>query len=138
MATLQTTTSGNGTTSRKVGPPTPATQAKNSLSAADGSTSQDLAQGCAAGATITGPARVRTTGRDVVVCGLSTAAGVLAVETSSDGGSTWVNSDSDAVLASEYVTSRTTTVTNATHYRVKFTAGAVAASKVEFHSQCRP
>lgn len=140
MATLKVVLNpgGAGIASKKLAPPTPSTYASHSLNKADGTPTVDLDQGCASGATIVGPSRIRTAGQEVVVCGQSTAAGTLTVETSTDSGATWTNADSDSILASVYVVSRTTTVPTATHYRIKFTCGPNAASVVEFHTQCRP
>lgn len=137
MPTFTTTLTGNGSASRKVGPPTSATVTATRLEPAQGNLFQDLNQGCAAGATITGPTRSKVAGKDLVVTGQSTAAGRLIVEGSTDSGATWTVQDSDPVLAAEYVQSRATIGGSITSYRIKFVCGPVAASKVQFFSQSR-
>ena len=138
MPTITNVPNGKGATAiAKVASPTTATIVKNSIDPGQGNVSVALNGPCAAGQTITSAAIVRPSGKDVVVCGLASSAGTLLVEESTDGGSTWINADSDPVQASDYVVSRSTFVGSATHYRVKFTCGPVAASKVHFTSQAR-
>ena len=103
-------------------------------SAEAGTIYTDIQGGCVAGATLTGPQRTRVAG-DLVIEASSTAAGTVTLEDSPDG-TTWTACGTFTVLASDSTGFRTTP--QAAFYRVKFTAGAIGASKVEVFSQARP
>lgn len=136
MATLKTYSQGAGTNLRKFSGPSMGSRDdrfRTDLAAV----LEDLATGCAAGATITGPTRTLTGGHRVIVEGTASAAGTVTIETSSDGGTTWPSTDSGPVLASEFVVGSAVTLGGANRYRVKFTCGPDAASKVAFYSQAR-
>lgn len=134
MATPKTVSKGAGIDLRKFAPPDMARRDDGLILALG--VNDDLNGGCAASATITGPTRTRAAG-DVIIAGWASAPGTVTIETSSDAGTTWPNSDSEAVPAGEYVVSRVVTVGGANRYRIKFTAGNQAASVVKFSTQAR-
>jgi hypothetical protein len=136
MSTLRTVSKGAGLDLRKLAPVHQAT-VSDGLRTDLAAVTDDLTGGCAAGATLTGPTRTFTGGQRVIVAGWASAPGSVIVETSSDGGSTWPNTDSEAVLAGETVQGAAATVGGANRYRIKFTCGPVGASKVAFSSQAR-
>lgn len=143
MATISTVSNPKGSTAtavtdlRKFAPPSQSTRDSNSLAPAQGSVYNDLYAGVVAGATSTGPSRVRPAGRDVVVAGWVSAPGTIILETSQDGGTTWPLTDSEAIPAGEYVVARAVVNSSTTHYRIKFVCGPVGASKVALSTQPR-
>lgn len=140
MATAITASNpkGSGPTDlRKFSPPAPWNTPAHSIAPAQGNVFDDIAQGVTASQSVTGPSRVRGSGKDVVVVGQASAPGVVTLETSQDGGATWPLSDSEAIPAGEYVVSRAVVNSSATHYRVRFTCGPVGASKVSLTTQAR-
>lgn len=136
MSTLKTNSKGASIDLRKLAPPSSAS-GNDMLRTELAAVVDDLTGGCAAGATLTGPARTFTGGQRIIVAGLTSAPGTVFVETSSDAGATWPNTDSEAVLAGEYVMGSATTVGGANRYRVRFVCGPNAASRVAFSSQAR-
>jgi hypothetical protein len=79
----------------------------------------DLTGGCAAGATLTGPARTITTGQRVIAAGWASAPGTLFVETSTDAGSTWAASDSETITAGETLSGSATIPASTNRYRLR-------------------
>ena len=136
MTTLQTYSKGADLDLRKFAPPTMATE-EDLLRADLAPVVDDLSGGCAAGATLTGPARTFTGGQRVIVAGWASAPGSIFIETSSDAGATWPDTDGEAIPAGEYTLGVAATVAGANRYRVRFVCGPSAASKVAFSSQAR-
>lgn len=136
MSTLKTYSRGAGIDLRKLAPLGSANHA-DQLRPDLAAITDDLSGGCAAGATLTGPTRTFTGGQRVIVAGWASAPGTLYVETSSDGGATWPNVDSESIPAGEHVTGSAATVGGANRYRVRFVCGPIAASRVAFSTQAR-
>lgn len=140
MATAITSSNpkGSGATDlRKFSPPAPWNTPAHSIATAQGNVFDDITQGIAAGQSLAGPSRPRGVGKDVVVVGQASAPGIVAIETSQDGGNTWPLADFEAIPAGEYVVSRAVVNSATTHYRVRFTCGPVGASKVFLTTQTR-
>jgi hypothetical protein len=137
MTTLKISSKGANIDIRKLAPPSMA-NAADMLRTELATVTDELTGGCAAGATLTGPARTFTGGSQrVIAAGWASAPGTLYVETSGDGGTTWPNQDSEPILAGEYVTGSATTLGGANRYRLRFVCGPVGASRVAFSSQAR-
>lgn len=118
------------------GPRSMLTHSTHFLDASQGGVLEDLAAGCAAGASITGPARTPTAGKDVVVVYSATGPGLLVVQDSEDG-STWIDRQSLQVIGgAEPFGARFAFASG--QYRVRFTATtAGAVSRVSVFSQSR-
>lgn len=137
MATLTTNSKGASIDLRKFAPPCSATPPADLLRADLGTVTQALTGSCTAGATLTSSAVTFAAPQTIRIAGWTTAPGTLRIETSSDAGTTWPNADQEAIPAGEYVLGIAVPVGGANRYRLKFTAGNVAASRVEFHTQAR-
>ncbi|MEY8688902.1 MAG: hypothetical protein AB9M53_03360 [Leptothrix sp. (in: b-proteobacteria)] len=95
-----------------------------------------LLQGCAAGQTITSAAVYQVPVRDVVIEATASGPGVLTIEDSPDGLTSWTAVDSFPLVA--HVTKGYRFAPSLTNYRVKFTASNSApANQVGVFSQSR-
>lgn len=97
----------------------------------------DITTGALANQTLTGPTRTFTGGQPIRIMGWASAAGTLIIETSSDGGTTWPNSDSEPIAAGTNVQGICSTLPAANRYRLRFVCGPAAASRVSFSTQAR-
>lgn len=106
------------------------------LDPSQGAILEDLNTGCAAGASITGPARVPVAGKDVVIVYSSAGPGTLTVQDSEDG-STWNDRQTFQVIAGDEPRGARFVFASGL-YRVRFTApSGFASSRVGVFSQSR-
>lgn len=129
-------TSRGATSDRKFATPNAASHADR-LNPALSTVVDDLVGAVAANATLTGTARTCVGGQRVMVEGWATQPGTIYIDTSTDGGSTWPNTDSEYIVAGDHVQATFTLEGGANRYRLRFVCGAVGANKVHFSSTTR-
>lgn len=137
MTTLRRRHAGNSVDRRKF-EPINQSNGNDAINPSLGTVVADINAGCLSGATLTGPSNTFTGGQRIFVEGWASAPGTLFLDTSSDAGATWPNTDSEPITAGDHVRGIASTIGGANRYRLRFVCGTMsAASRVSFASQAR-